>query len=200
MLTVTTPRSDDDALLVPLADVKTVLEISADDEDAFLTDLITRCSGVAEDYCRRIFAIETVQEVLRLEPARDRIQLERSPVTEIVSISIDGTTLASGDYEVDKRFGTIYRLSADDERIPWEPGKTVISYKTGFETIPAGVRNAIIEFVTLGRAARTRDPSLKSENVLEGLYSYTLFAPTDYKAGMPMSVAEMLDPYVRLNR
>jgi hypothetical protein len=46
------------------------------------------------------------------------------------------------------------------------------------------------------RFSRSRDPALRSENILEGLYSYTLFDSFKTEGNIPPPVAAKLDPYV----
>ena len=47
----------------------------------------------------------------------------------------------------------------------------------GYDPIPIDLQAAATEMVKAVPFNRTRDPSLRSENILSGLYAYTLFDP-----------------------
>lgn len=176
ILTVTTPRTDD-GLLVTLEALKTELQIKVDTNDDYLSALLLRVSEAIETHCNRVFAVETVTEVFRPDPcakAQEALILGRRPVITITSVTVDGEALSASDYEVDAESGLLYRLSSD-ARTTWSGAKITVVYSAGYATIPGPVQQGIFELVKLNQAARTRDPALRSENILEGLYSYTLF-------------------------
>ena len=193
MLIVTVARTE--LKLVSVDALKTELQITTADTDDYLSGVLDRTSEAVEAYCKRIFAVETVQETYRPSSAEWCLLLTRYPVIAISSITEDAVAVAASDYEVDNETGELFRLTSD-MRDRWWALKIVVTYQAGYTSLPGPVTQAIFELVKLGQAARTRDPSLRSENILEGLYSYTLFGSGDYKAGMPSTVAAMLDPYV----
>lgn len=192
IVTVTAPR--DEASLVTLEALKAELQITATETDEYLSGLLVRASEGIEAYCNRIFAVETVSEAFRLRGALDILLLRRWPVIEVDSVTVDDVALDADEFEVDPETGHLYRLSGE-LRVAWTPARIVVAYSAGFEAIPGPVQQALFELVKLGQASRTRDPSLRSENILEGLYSYTLFAQTDQVGSMPPQVAALLDFY-----
>jgi hypothetical protein len=176
ILTIVTPRTDG-GLLVTLDELKAELNISSTEDDDYLTALLLRVSQALEQHCGRTFAVETVSEQFRSDGRcwPEAIALRRFPVTAIQSLSVDGLALDDVyDYEVDGEEGRLHRLD-DDRRIGWSGEKIVAVYSAGYETTPGPVRQAAFELVKFHQAARTRDPALRSENILSGLYSYTLF-------------------------
>lgn len=176
IVTVTTARTDV-GLLVDLEALKDELQITTTTNDDYLEGLLLRVSEAIETHCHRVFAVETVSEVFRPDAgakAHEALILTRRPVIAITSVTADGTLLAASEYEVDKESGLLYRLS-DDARSTWSEAKITVVYSSGYATIPGPVQQGIFELVKLNQAARTRDPALRSENILEGLYSYTLF-------------------------
>ena len=176
IVTVTTPRTDG-GLLVDLEALKIELQITTTVNDDYLESLLLRVSEAIEQHCNRVFAVETVSEVIRPDPCampRDRLILTRAPVLAFTSVTVDSETLSASDYEADNEAGLIYRLSAD-ARTSWSGAKITAVYSTGFAALPGPVKDGIFELIKLRQAARTRDPALRSENILEGLYSYTLF-------------------------
>ncbi len=193
ILTVTIERTE--AKLVSLEALKSELQITTSDDDDYLSRLLDRVSEGIETYCGRVFAVETVREVFRLEAhAWKKIILARRPIVEIGSVTECGVVLAEADYEIDVESGELFRLS-NDMRIGWRLGKITVAYAGGYETIPGPIQQKIFDMVKLGQVSRTRDPSLRSENILEGLYSYTLFSPTDSVGGFPPDVAAVLNQY-----
>lgn len=192
IVTVTTARSE--AKLVSLEALKAELQITATDSDDYLSALLDRISEGIEAYCNRIFAVETVNELFRLAHGAPELVLARHPVVTVDAVTECDVALVAADYELDADSGELFRL-CNDARISWLPGKIEVAYSGGYATTPGPIQQKIFDMVKLGQAARTRDPSLRSENILEGLYSYTLFSPTDAVGGFPPDVAAVLDEY-----
>lgn len=176
IVTVTTPRTDS-GLLVTLAALKTELQITGSTDDVYYTGLILRGSQAVESYCQRVFAVEGIKEVFRFSWREHRIvalPLTRFPVASIVSVKVDDGDLTADDYEVVSANGDLYRLSGNG-RVCWGGCKIEVNYTAGYATIPGPVQQGVFEVVKLQSASRTRDPSIRSESFIEGLYSYSLF-------------------------
>lgn len=200
-LTVTTPATSYD--LTTTAAVKTELGITDTSEDAKIAGWITDASKAAALICNRVFLQETVKETIRdnnanvFGPRHESIVLTRNPVSSIASVTLNGETLVEGtDFECDYTTGILYRL---DGTVPvdWRFRYMVIQYTAGYASnaIPPDLARGIIGLVKLFRATATRDPSLRSENILSGLYSYTLFGPNDSPTGIPADVEALFGPY-----
>lgn len=192
MLTVTAPRAD--LKLVSVDALKAELEITGTSQDDFLAEMLDRVSQMVEAHCNQVFALEGVSEVFRLDHCTTELRLARFPVVQIDSIIL-GTDTVLEEYECEEKSGVLYRLS-EDERISWETGKIEVAYSAGYEPMHGQIAEAVLRLAKLGNAARTRDPSLRSENILEGLYSYQLFGREDSKGGLPSDVADLLRPFV----
>jgi hypothetical protein len=201
VLTVVTPATSVD--LTILANVKAELGITDSSEDVTLETYIDQASAAVTSYCNRVFARETVTQTFRNMVSRrerpDVILLDRYPVTNVATLVEDGTTLTRDtDFEVDTETGKLFRLS-DDSAVNWTFDKLAVTYTAGYlllGTLPMNIERATISLVKLLRSSATRDPSLRSENILSGLYSYTLFSPsTDFVAGLPGDVEALLAPY-----
>lgn len=98
--------------------------------------------------------------------------------------------------------GLLQRMS-DDVQTCWSSSKIIVVLTAGWllpndsgRDMPQVIEDAAIGLIKCVRLNKTRDPSLRSENILEGLYAYTLFAPSDIPGGMPTDIAAMLEPYV----
>lgn len=200
--------------LTTLEELKAQLSITATDEDAYLESQITRSSAAICTYLNvaaatdgsRTLGRETLIETFRLDKYQPELVLARYPVTSIASVVEDGTTLTAAEYEV-RSGGVLVKLTTDDDETCWPPLKVVVTYTAGWllpdqdgRTLPEDIEDAAIGLIKAVRFNRTRDPNLRGENILESLYSYTLFAPSENKDGiMPADVASLLEPYRNVN-
>lgn len=198
MLTVTSPAASYD--LTTLAAVKTALEVTGSDDDAFLSDLIERASGFIAAWCNRVFARETVEETFRLSRPAYHVQLARWPVASIATISEAGTALTSAEWEMDASTGTLYRLGSSDNRCTFPAAKIVVSYTAGYllpgdagRTLPAEVEGACIALVSLAYHQKGRDPLVKSATLGQTALSY--WSGGNGEDGMPADVAPILMRY-----
>ncbi len=195
MLTVITPAASHD--LTTVAAVKAELALSGSGDDAWLADTITRASATVRRWCNRVFAAETVRETYRLARPVPELLLSRLPVVTIASVTVDGSTLASTEYETDTEKGVLYHLDSRRRFLCWSADVIEVEYTAGFtlpgavgRTLPEDVEKAAIALVKAAYFARTRDPLVKSESV-EGVGS------TAYWVGdaMPPDIAGALSGY-----
>lgn len=195
--------------LTTLDEVKAQLSITATDEDTYLESAITRATAAICTYLNvpsatngtKTLGRETLVETFRLARHEPLLVLSRYPITSIASITEDGTTVDAAEYEI-RGGGLVARLTADDVESCWLPVKIVVTYTAGWlmpdddgRTLPQDIEDACIALIKAARFNRTRDPLLRSENILESLYSYTLFSPSDKDGVMPADVAALLAPY-----
>lgn len=191
--------------------VKDALSITGTDEDTFIDKSIIGATAAICGYCKvpealdgtRTFGRETLVETFRLSKCQKEIMLARGlwPVSNI-SIVEDGVALSSEEFE-QREGGVIARLTTDDCEWVWpEHKKIVVTYRAGWllpndegHNLPQEIEDAAIGLIKSVRFNRTRDPLLRSENILESLYSYTLFAPSDKDGLMPADVADQLSRY-----
>jgi hypothetical protein len=196
VLTIDSPATSHD--LTTLAAVKAELGITDTTEDGNLAVWITAASQAAEAYCDRVFVEETVTETFRNRRGinLDGLVLARSPLSELISVTADGETLTEDvEFEQDPGSAILYRIS-NGKSCHWRFTSLVANYKAGFpaDKIPVNLARAALVMVKLLRGSATRDPAVKSENML-GTYSYTLFGGADIHEGMPADVAALLSPY-----
>ena len=212
MLTVTTAAAT--TALTTLETVKSDLAITTTDEDSYIerailrvTELICNHLGVAAaDNGTSTIGRETLSERFDLVNSRDNLILSRYlPRNWVITIGSvtenDDAALATTEYRLSSG-GLLQRMS-DDVQTSWPTGKIVIAYTAGWllpndsgRDMPQIIEDATIAMVKMARLDKTRDPTLRGENILEGLYAYTRFNPSDIPGGMPPDVAVMLEPYV----
>jgi len=147
--------------LTDLATVRIELSIKATDtsNDAWLAGAIARMSQAVMTYTNRVFAPETVQDVIDIRRWRSRVpldatalQLSRWPilaVTSVIQTLEDGATtlvlVAGTDFRIDAKNGRLIRLDSTTGREKiWEPFLVVAIYSAGFgaavtetHTVPA---------------------------------------------------------------
>lgn len=174
ILTVIDPSETFD--LTSLDRVKTELNVTNNDSDDRLEQLIHEESASFADLCNRVFASETVTETFRRVRGRNNLVplgLKRYPVTSITSVVEDDVTLDITLYEVDAKTGLLYRLSDSDPefRAVWCASKIVVTYIGGYTlltNLPRRIETAVIQMI-MGRwfsgGASARDPSVKTEDV-----------------------------------
>ncbi|MFO1126367.1 MAG: phage head-tail connector protein [Methylocystis sp.] len=198
-------------LLASLSDVKDELNIDQGDasKDALLNRYIGECSAAIENFCNRVFSIETIKD--RIFPSRDvplntivdgidPVQLSRWPVTELVALTEDGAALVEDvDFILDMATGQITRLDANLYPARWGAWPIVVDYKAGYATIPSDVSDAAIRAVAQRYLSRGRDRMLRGETV-DGIGASQYWVSTDASSGaaegnLSPDVVSLLDNY-----
>ncbi len=193
--------------LVTLANYKADLSITVGIDDTYLSRAISKASQAISQYCNRVFAAETVQDLFDLTQPRLKfggeavLQTSRWPIISITSVventGANAVTLVRDtDYRVDVTTGLLWRLNAQSGLVTtWGASPVTVIYQGGFATIPLDLQDAATNVVKSMQFNRTRDPSLRSENILSGLYAYTLFDSTQMPGGTADQVSATLDNY-----
>lgn len=177
--TVITPADSYD--LVTLEDYKIDAGITTSTDDVYLARAISRASSAIMTYCGRIFAAEEVRDDFTCHNEHSLI-LSRFPV-----ISVTSMTGVSAGHTLDSARGLILGSTGT--------GPASITYVAGLDPIPLDLQGAVGEVVKALQFNKSRDPSLRSENILSGLYAYTLFDSSTSASGTAQQVAAILDRY-----
>lgn len=210
MLTVSTAAAT--TALTTRATAKTRLEITDTSEDYYLDALLAGVSSVISTYLNivpasdgtRTLGRETLVHTFRniSGTGLKSIMLARYPVTSITSVYEDGVLTDPTLYEVDGATGIVTKLDSAGDPTRWCFRKCVVTFVAGWKlpgdtgrTLPQDIEEAALDLIKAVRASRTRDPSLRSENILSGLYSYTLFDSSSSTQSIPASIATVLDGY-----
>ncbi|MBR0931639.1 hypothetical protein JQ561_33940 [Bradyrhizobium diazoefficiens] len=144
MFQVTQPA--DDLNLLTIDELRVAVGLDADDasQDAKLETLGKRVSAMIAASCRvakdgvnpPTLLLEGCEDSYRLKCGQQAIYLSRRPVQQMVSVTVNGTTMAQDvDYEVDPAAGKLVRLCGDQETW-WQAGRIVVEYDAGYETVP----------------------------------------------------------------
>ena len=145
--------------LVSLDRVKLALGITATDDDARLSALITEASATVTTALGRPFVSFSVIDTFsatsasRPLPIGAPLILSNAPVIAVSSVLEAGEALSSDAWLIADG-GTIHRRSGD-ALVSWSRFPVVIAYTAGDATVPADVEAAVIGLV---RSARPSSP------------------------------------------
>jgi hypothetical protein len=153
-----------------------------------------RYSGGSHGFRGRLFHHED-------EPRHSRLLLARKPVTAIASVVENGVTLDPEQYQVIGRSGILVRLRNDRQSSWHTSGKLVVTFSAGWilpgqqgRTLPAEIEGAVVDLIKMARSARTRDPTVKSENV-HGVDSVEYWVGGIGEGELPETIASKLERY-----
>lgn len=171
-LTVTTPATSTE--LTTLESLKAALGIESTStaQETLLRQQIRRASGVAADYCRRVFGQEIVTETFWPSggaEVHDVILLDRYPVTDIATVTLDDEDIDTDLVRLDGDAGLLYRIDSSGYAYSWTICKALaISYTAGFallDGLPDGIEQGVLTLIKDYWSAVGRDPRIKSEEI-----------------------------------
>lgn len=197
---VITPAAN--ARLTTIANVRADLGLAeAKWSDEKVGRLIDQASATAARVCMRTFGRQVYRERIDAQPywSSFEIVLAESPVTEIKSVSRDGSVLDVGQYETD---GTrIFRVESG-HRCCWYGRSLVLEYQAGWLlpgeepgtafgpalALPADIEKAVIQLIGVSVSEAGRDMTVKSDQV-EGIGSRSYYVQ-GASASLPHPAAE----------
>jgi hypothetical protein len=162
--------------LVELSRVKAEFGITGTADDVLLKAKIAEASDDIAAALGFVPALETVSETFWHEGQfeyPEYLILNRTPVTALASVTVDGCVLDPARYRLDAATGLLYALSASGYPETWQIQQdAVVSYSGGFvlpgqegRTLPPGIEGAALSLMQSFWAARGpgRDPMVRSE-------------------------------------
>lgn len=184
--------------LVTLTTVLDELGLTSDGgtQDARLERYINSASAAIASYCNRVFQYEAgiVEKVAGY--GSPRLYLSRTPILSISSITLDGSTLNSSDYELDDSAQYLYRedgwiwtasvqSAVRPQKIPFTEDKDfTVTYTGGYitqqqdddavgtRTLPYDIEDAALQMVTDRWRSQGRDRSIKAEKLGDASITY----------------------------
>ena len=148
------------ANLITLEEYKEAESISNPKDDIKLSALITSVSQLVKTYCGKSFLdyyTSPKVELFTIEPNTYMVQLDESPVVEVVSVeerdgisSAYATLVDGSDYYFEAATDAVVRSDGHIGYRHWKrgPGAVKVTYKAGYEETPADLKLAIIDLVT----------------------------------------------------
>lgn len=141
--------------LTTLADVKAWMGITVTDQDAVLTRLISAASNYIQSWLNRdLLAADYTERFNGTGTAS--LMLPNYPVLSVTSVKINGLTIPAGSDSADGYFFDSDGLYLRGYRFERGVSNVLVSYRGGFETIPAELAQATIELVSLRHKERDR--------------------------------------------
>ncbi len=207
IVTVTAAATDN--ALTTLTRVKSELSITVSTYDTILQQKIDEASNDIEASLGFRVSKETVSETFwheQYDSQPDRIFLNRTPITLLSSITMDGLTVDSSLYRVDYNTGEVFALDASGYPWRWYFQKSIVAaYAGGYilpaesnSTLPKGIEGACIDLVSSFWASRGRDPQVKSEEI-PGVIRTDYWVGAVGEAGeLPPQVVMKLAPFRRV--
>lgn len=168
--------------LTTLAAVKEYLGLTGTEDDALLSNLITRISGIIEERLdRAISATAGVVDIIT-SLGSTTLVLKNYPIQVLTSVKVgeDGAfseTIPTSEYWVQLDRGLLHRKN----RAIWTPGyrNHEITYDAGFVPIPARFEHGTIRMVAI--AFKRKDNILKqSQSLKDGSISIGGVAAGDF--------------------
>lgn len=201
---VITPAASMD--LVTLDQAKALLGIVADDtsQDTAILQHIAGTSAAINNYCDRVFVVQTYRDQLRnaygayaeaLVTRQYPIALDTEDVP-LAAVTENGVALDPAYLEVYPEEGSLYRLDSVGVPGAWASAALVVDYTAGFDPIPADVQGACLEWVSVRWNAVGRDPGVRSETIPDLITQvYGSGGDITGASAMPAGVREWLVPY-----
>lgn len=203
--------------MITLADFQADWGVTDQTVVSFLTRTITRCSSAAAHYCKRVFGLESVRDIIvaphshwpsAASAACEALFLSRWPVVTVNMVIADGAVLIAGqDFIVDAINGRLLRLNGSGAIVAWQAHQTTVEYSAGYllpsqnpnsfptaaQPLPADLADAVSRMVYTRYAERRRDPLVKSE-FIEGIGRIE-YLVSDPEGNLSPDVAQILDHY-----
>lgn len=158
--------------MITLEDVKTYLEITDTDSDAYLTQQITMAEKMVETYCGREFDYVVGQTQIVFGPTQT-LFLTRFPLEDITTVTDKNSNPFSvNDFVTDNLSGRVIYAS---NGCPWSNTDFVtVTYTGGYVECPADLQAVLLDMVATRYYQRGEDITrpLKSEKV-DGIGSQT---------------------------
>lgn len=205
-ISIVTPAACMD--LTVLATAKAALGIASTDtsQDAAIATLIKQASGIVSEYCDEVFGAETVTETFwsdRPSEWATSFMLERSPVSSIDSVIIDGVEIDPSGYQMSTD-GHLHRVNEFTGAIcTWSwIQTTIITYTAGYvllDSLPYGLERATLLLIQDFKANAGRDPRVRSEDV-PGVRNVTYWVGgiSGNMNSLPPDVLALLKPHRHL--
>lgn len=151
--------SDGLAIPITLAEVKAHLSIDFNDQDAYLTSLLESAFREIELFTQKSLKTKTIKQSYK--EINGYIQLAYTPIQSITTVK----TLSDIDlgYTTNGDKSKIYAYSQDG---------IVITYVAGYTTLPADIKNSILDVVAIDFDNKVDDKRLALKGIKERLRHY----------------------------
>ena len=146
--------------IIPLSEVKAHINVDFSDSDAKITELLKSAFREVELFIQKALKTKTVRQ--SYVEINGTIELAFSPIQSIVSVT-DSDLVAFTDYT--KSFDNT-KISA------YSASGIVITYIAGFTSLPADIKNAILDIVAVDFDDTVTDKRLALKEVKDRIRHY----------------------------
>lgn len=161
-------------------------------DESFAEELINQASAMAERYCGRVLASQSVTSVVDA-PGGTALILPEYPVSAVTSVFIDtarefGAATEVTDYYLEAPTGILFRDTG------FGSGRRVVKviYTAGYATVPADLSQAIVELVQwLWGRQRSQSVGIRVSRGIDGV-------ETEHELTMPLATQRALERYRRI--
>ena len=203
-LQVIIPAYTQDLTVLETAQVELGVAEADSSQDAQIVSLIHQTSAAVASYCGRVFGEETVAETFFPSTCGEGIGsvvLDRTPISLVVSVELDGNELGTGDFDIDEQKGILYFLRGGCGCSCRWFRSLVVTYQGGYpllDGVPFDLERAALILIKDQYFSVGRDPNLRSETI-PGVHSYTFGDASSASSRNMMNpeIAGLLDPYRR---
>lgn len=204
---VTTPASSLDLITLDQAKAALGIPLTDTSKDAQLAQHITATSLAINNWCDRIFVVQSYRDQVRDafgcwgEPLVTRqypFVIDSETGLPLVTVTDGGTVLDATMLETDADFGRLYRLDGAGVLQSWASDLLVVDYTAGFDPIPADVQGACLEWVMIRYRTAGRDPTIRSETIpdlISQTFDSSYGASGSGGSAVPPTVCDWLMPY-----
>lgn len=197
--------------LVTLDQAKLVLGITDTANDAALSAQIGQVSAAIQRYCDRVLVQQGYRDqfryVLNWMLVGEPLPLRQYPLAvdengyPIASVVQDGVSVDAATLEANTDRGYLYRLDGGGA-FGWTGMLITVDYTAGYDPVPEDLQAACLEWLSGRWYSVGEDPALRAETIPDLItQTYNGGSSSGGEAGgaaaMPMSVRDMLAPFVR---
>lgn len=181
--------------LITLQEYKDFLGINTDDQNVQLSGTIAYVSQLVKEYCSSTFVDfvdDPKEEFYTVNIPSKQLYLRDFPVLSVESIEIRNN--AESNYESFSNFDVDYYTSAlyrtDGPAWPMGVNSVKVTYKCGYEELPAGLKLAIFNLVQYYNSEEYRPRKASGSSTMESPSSSSLRSPE-----FPDHIKRVLDLY-----
>lgn len=128
--------------VVSLDNIKNHLRVSSDDENDYVTDIVTAATYAVERWTQRLLTVRTATlRLTDLPGAREPIELPGGAVASLTSVTADGVAITGGT--VLGESPALLIPAADWPTVTGEGYPVIIIYQAGLATVPADLVHAV---------------------------------------------------------
>jgi hypothetical protein len=198
MLSIPSPKTD--RSLLTRAQLRSAVGVEDGSKDAELIDLGNYVAILIAQACRVATAagipptlrLETVVETIVLGTCSEWLDLARRPVTTIDSVIEDGMEIDSTGYRLAGTAGRLQRRSGSFAALWPRDCDIVVTYSSGWATVPDDLARAAIKFVQAEWNQGSRDPLLRRVSV-EGVSEREYWVDPTKDSVVPADVMDILE-------